>query len=191
MVSTKSRLRLIILGILFILNMISAKSVLGDDYVLNYKPTYNIGAAYYHINQYALKYDGPIYSAVRNWMYPGSGMSNGLWLTRTYNASESDITFYNYNSFDNYNGYTKFFNNGSSVNPDYSQWSYNSIYLNDYYLNSKSVTYKQGVAAHELGHAFGLDEHNTSKYYIMCQAGSGRVTYTVHSEDNRLFNLIH
>lgn len=95
--STKYQWAVIIFSFFLFFSLTSGRTAVGDDYLLNYEPTYNIGAVNYHINQYALKYDGPIISAVSNWMYPGSGMSNGLWLTRTYNASVSDITFYNYN----------------------------------------------------------------------------------------------
>lgn len=72
----------------------------------------------------------------------------------------------------------------SSVDPDESNWKYGQIYYNlDNGLEKKDRKKIIAVYAHEIGHCFGLDENNTNKKSIMCQAAYGRSVTSVQSCD--------
>lgn len=168
--------------------------------VLPYNLTWDINNIHYFITSSATSYATPISAASANWWRPFGPGSNSLYPnTRTYNQTYSAIDYYAYSdSTSNCNAYTTFIINPSqtAVSPYASNWSFGRIYINSYYANRAQGGFplpqtQQGIAAHEQGHVFGLDEHNSNIYSIMCQTSSGRAVYTVQVTDNNYFNVKH
>ena len=84
-----------------------------------------------------------------------------------------------------YNGCTSHTLNRGSVYPNYSDWDTAYITYNTTNgIVDSSVSYLvSAVMAHEIGHAFGLDEYNSNKNSIMCQWNYGRVAIAPTSND--------
>ncbi|MGE5456551.1 MAG: hypothetical protein ACM3O4_05575 [Ignavibacteriales bacterium] len=163
-----------------------------------YNLIWNIESIYYYVDPSAEKYASPISQAAYNWVYTGYGWNNLYPNARTYYIIDSAIDIYSYSYPDGNNGGTNFIARTNvwsgdpyPVDPDIQNWLFGEIYLNDYYLLSKSSTQQQATIAHEMGHVFGLDENNLNQYSIMCQAGAGRQVYTVQQVDNNAFNRKH
>ncbi|CAM2773798.1 matrixin family metalloprotease [Paenibacillus sediminis] len=57
-------------------------------------------------------------------------------------------------------------------------------------MDSMSNAQRQGVSAHEIGHALGLD-HVSDKYQIMCTWGDGRVATSPGSDDIKGVNYLY
>ena len=119
--------------------------------------------------------------AMLNWTNNASYIN--FYITSKRPESVVDI----YGSYDGkelgYNAYTVFRKSWfSSVDPDESNWKYGQIYYNlDNGLEKKDRKKIIAVYAHEIGHCFGLDENNTNKKSIMCQAAYGRSVTSVQS----------
>ncbi|MDF2557390.1 MAG: hypothetical protein K0R71_1218 [Bacillales bacterium] len=158
-----------------------------------YNLTWNIRNIYYYNTTSAQNtYATSISNAAKNWYYPG--WTNSLNpFTRTAIQSQSAIDIYTYNLNDGYNGKCEFYIFGYSSNydPDAIDWDWCKVKLNDYNLSGESLTYIQGVVAHEMGHAFGLKHNNTNQNSIMCESSSGRQVYTVQKVDNDSFRVKH
>lgn len=158
-----------------------------------YKLYWDIGDIHYYTTSDAQsRYGTAISNAAKNWYYPG--WTNPLSpATRTTVQSDSAIDFHTYSVKDGYNGKTelRLFGSTDVYNGDVTSWDWAKISLNNYYLSGKSPssTYVQGVAAHEMGHAFGLKDYNSNPNSIMCTEGYGRAVYTVQKVDNDAFNL--
>ena len=84
-----------------------------------------------------------------------------------------------------YNGYTSHVLNNSGVLPDYSPWdtAYVAYNTTNGYIDSRSSELIIGVFAHEIGHAFGLNENNNNKNSIMCQWQENRFVTVPTSND--------
>ena len=158
---------------------------------------WNIESIYYYVHSSASAYLTPIADAAHNWVYTGHGWNNLYPNQRTTKIIDSAIDIYAYAKSDGVNGYTTFWartnvTSGTAYQVSYNNnWLYNEINLNNTYLSKKTNTYKHGVIAHEMGHCFGLNENNTNKYSIMCQAGYGRAVTTVQEVDQIAFNKKH
>lgn len=163
-----------------------------------YDLIWNIESYYYYLDSSATKYATQIANAANNWVYTGYGWNNLYPNTKTTKIIDSACDFFGYSEVDNTNAYTTFFkrSNGhsgtvSSANPYSSNWLFNEIYLNYFYMDEYSSTTKQGVIAHEFGHAFGLDHNDTNSNSIMCSMSHGRAVYKVQQVDQNAFNAKH
>lgn len=166
--------------------------------LLPYDLIWNIESYRYYVDSSASGYTTPIANAANNWVYTGCGYNRLYPNTQTTNITNSAVDIYGYSANDGRNAYTSFFartngytGNAYSVSPYSHNWLYNEIKLNTASISSYSSNLKQGVVAHEFGHAFGLDENNTNTQSIMCQMGAGRAVYTVQQVDNNSFNAKH
>ena len=139
-----------------------------------------------------------IRDAAYNWEHTGHG-ANPIYLYIKSASSGTAIDFYNTTSgFWGADGQyvlgETFHRNssGARIDPDTSHWLYSEIYLNTDLLNGNYSWERQGTAAHEMGHAFGLAHYtNTTNpnISIMCTTGQGRTVQTVQPEDNEAINI--
>ena len=160
---------------------------------------WSIDKYYYYLHSSGTKYATEIANAANNWVYTGYGWNNLYPNTKTDNIIDSACDFYTYYAQDGINGITLFYkrSNGHSgtvseiADGDVSDWLFNDIRLNTNYMDRYSSTIRQGVIAHEFGHAFGLKHNNTNPNSIMCQMVSGRAVYKVHLVYHTAFNKKH
>lgn len=136
----------------------------------------------FYITSSASTYATTIQNAINSWIYTTDrlGVSTSISWARTYTQSSSVMDLY----------YGQYFSSGVlagttfwlfqvNVDPTTQNWGWGKIQLNQSTTstggyNNLTPYNRQGTAAHEIGHVFGLDETNTDKTSIMCQLGSGR-----------------
>ena len=134
-----------------------------------------------------------ITGAANNWMYPGSGMSNPIYMQFVSSTYGSKIDVYCQNdSYWTNQGYydvlaeTKHYYSGVVIHPNSRNWSFTEIHINDdnFRLSSFTNDQAQGTMIHEMGHTLGLNENNDNPYSVMCQLGAGRIVQRVQECDN-------
>lgn len=145
-----------------------------------------------------------IKGGANNWMYPGYGMSNPIYIQFVSSNYGSKMDFYcASNSFFantapswvTVAACTEFYDsNENKVFPKINNsvsWYYAKIYINNdvFKKDSFSDNEAQGTIIHEMGHAFGLDHNNDNKYSIMCQSAQGRQVERVTTYDNNSINV--
>lgn len=138
-----------------------------------------------------------ITNAANNWMYPGSGMGNPIYINFVGSNYGSMMDFHlNYDAYfggnrDTY-AWTRMFNGSGALTwPWNANWSYAEIHINDdmYRLPSFSNNQALGTTIHEMGHAFGLAHDYVNRYSIMCTLDYGRVVQRVQPPDNDAINI--
>lgn len=153
------------------------------DYVLNGGVgNWGYSTRNYYITSSASSYASIIQDAMDSWIYTTSrlGVSTSISWSRTYTQSSSYMDFYYGQYFtSNTLAATSFWLYQTQINPAAQNWGWGKIQLNQSPtttggFNNLSAFNKQGTAAHEIGHVFGLDDTNTITSSIMCQLGSGR-----------------
>lgn len=122
-------------------------------------------------------------TAVANWedAIGEDNVSIGYILKSSINNTTIRIDAVNDDTYPNNknNAWTWFCNsNGRHINQYNQDWTYNTITINTYNTAKKSNSLKKGIIAHELGHCFGLDEHNSMRASIMCQSSHNRSVTT-------------
>ncbi|MBQ3546528.1 MAG: hypothetical protein IJA34_16315 [Lachnospiraceae bacterium] len=126
--------------------------------------------------------------ALDSWMDTSvNGMANYISFVQTSNESQATLKIIISADGETcgYNGKTNFFFNYGRVLPNASPWdravvTYNTTngVISEY--ESEAIT---SVFAHEIGHAFGLDENNSNTNSIMCQWDEGRSVMLPTSND--------
>lgn len=142
-----------------------------------------------------------IKNAAYNWEHTGHGL-NPIYLYEKSSSSGTAMDFFakpasfwgtNGSSID---GQTSMRNSsGVEVNPEASNWLYSEIYLNSTLMSSSRYTdaIKQGVTAHEMGHAFGLKhyiyyDYARSLLYPYTFSTNNLRSLVVTAEDNEAIN---
>lgn len=153
------------------------------DYVLNGGVgNWGYSTRNFYITPSASSYASIIQDAMDSWIYTTSrlGVSTSISWSRTYTQSSSYMDFYygQYFSSDFLAG-TTFWLYQTQIDPSAQNWGWGKIQLNQSSTsiggyNNLSAYNKQGTAAHEIGHVFGLADTNTITSSIMCQLGYGR-----------------
>lgn len=132
---------------------------------------------YYWIDSSASSSTTYISNAYSSWINTSHILSTPISWRQTTTKTDGTVEFYGYNARDGANGYTTFWRYSSSVNPRNENWGWCKVYYN-YAYNAGQSTF-----AHEIGHTMGLDENNTNRYRIMCQAAYGRSVSSPQYDD--------
>lgn len=170
--------KLIIKGALLVsvIFFAGAKMVSAATPIFPYRLINGVTNRYYTISTVINAYTTSTQQAVYDWNNSVGSPSTitPIWFIKTTNYSASVVDFYGSNDGNSgYNGYTAFFTSQAQVSPNYYNWRWSSIHLNQYYMNGYSSSVRKGVAAHEFGHAMGLRDYNANWYSIMCQMDDG------------------
>ncbi len=112
-------------------------------------------------------------SGVTAWTNSGAGVSFTYWGS----TSGAEITVKTYSANDGNEAVT-YINLTSTICNGWQQTNNAAIQLNDLNIQSYGVGRVQSVAAHELGHALGLD-HNTGAVIMNTDGKARYVTYGV------------
>lgn len=145
-----------------------------------------------------------IVDAVNNWMYTGYGDNPfyGVYVSSTY-GSNMDIYAVNESYFDSLpstdNMYrvagvtVRYGTDGIPVDPRYNDWFFAEIRFNHDLFSETLFPNEQAnaVLAHEMGHAFGLDENPGNSYSIMFPKIDGCNVVKVQKVDNDALNSIY
>lgn len=154
-----------------------------------YEKVTGITNEYYYVTSgVSSTYENEIDDAVDDW----ESEVNDLLLRSTSSQSSSNMDFYTYSINNNVLGYTEFYTNSvQDVGAPNKNWYWNKIYLNTETLDDYNNAKKQGVSAHEIGHALGLAHDNTNPDVLMCQSSYGRTVETVQNDDRDGVNNIY
>lgn len=143
-----------------------------------------------------------IKDAAYNWEHTGHGL-NPIYLYEKSSSSGTAMDFFakpssfwgtNGSSID---GQTSMRNSsGTEINPESSNWLYSEIYINSTLLSGDSRytdAIRQGVIAHEMGHAFGLKHYVYTDYarsllYPYTFSTNNLRSVVVTAEDNEAIN---
>lgn len=139
-----------------------------------------------------------ITGGANNWMYPGSGMSNPIYIKYVSSNYGSNMdfyakpkTFWSTSIRDYVMAETQHYDDSDvRIQGGSRDWYSAMILINDdnfkedWFSNEEA----QGTIIHEMGHALGLNENNTNPNSIMCQLGSGRTVQRVQQVDNNAVN---
>ena len=116
-----------------------------------------------------------------------NGIANYISFEKTKDSLDAEIfiTISSDGSDARYNGYTVHTLNRGSVDPRHTSWDTADIVYNNTngYIDSSKSYLVSAVIAHEIGHAFGLDENNANRNSIMCQWQAGRTAVSPTCND--------
>lgn len=139
-----------------------------------------------------------IKTGANNWMYPGSEMSNAIYIKFVSSNYGSNMDFYSKTKTywsasirDRVLAETLHFDSSENQVQNHDKnWYYAKILINDDNFKKSSFSNEnaQGTIIHEMGHAFGLAHNNTNPNSIMCQTSSGRKVQRVQYVDNNAIN---
>lgn len=107
-----------------------------------------------------------------------------IWFTKTTLRSKSVVDiFVNSNFSNDWLAQTTYYVNSTNINPHFQKWYWAKIEYNTARMQFCTAFERQGTAAHEFGHAIGLDEHNSNPGSIMCQLKYDRYVNKAQSYD--------
>lgn len=145
-----------------------------------------VGSICYYVDSSASSYTSYINTGINRWT--NSGYSPTLiHMTAVSSNYATDVDYYAQNASEfivsSVISETTYFTSSGVNVSGRSSYYYAEIRINRDEISYCSSYEKIGTMAHELGHAFGLDENNSNTSSIMCQLSSGRTVNTVSSED--------
>jgi hypothetical protein len=160
-----------------------------------YKLTGGVTYKKYYISSSATSFVADVDTAVNQWMFP-IGATNKISFTKTTTYMDSIMDIYaQYATTGTYqitNAWTEigYLNPPRQLAYPDSNYDGGVIYLNTYNVTA-GQTRTVGVAAHEMGHVFGLFDNNTNVNAVMCQEGSGRAVTRAGTDDNNGVNYLY
>ncbi len=182
----KKRMAIILLVVLLMFS-VSLSANAAANKIGNYVLNGGVGSGGYYNREFyitssASTYASTIQNSMDSWIYTTArlGVSTSISWTRTYAQSSSVMDIYYGQYFSsNIAAGTSFWLYQTSINPATQNWGWGKIQLNQSATstggyNNLTPYNRQGTAAHEIGHVFGLDETNADTTSIMCQLGYGR-----------------
>ncbi len=174
----------------------------------NYKLTWNIESIYYYIDGSAPGYSGTIKAASNNWVYTGCGYNKLYPNTQTTNKKGSAVDIYaSYYGKYTFTAVTYTFKkvDGNNVMVNWvgvipyregtgvpkENYTFAEIHINnDIFDAYTDFNVRQGIIAHEFGHAWGLG-HNPENMSSIMYNYDNRAVYTIQQVDNDAFNALY
>lgn len=148
-------------------------------------------------NENVFEQNKHISNAIKNWEHTGHGY-NPIYMRRKNNNKGTAIDFHHarkdhWNDAGNLKNYimgeTVHRNgHGTGIDGNIQNWLFSDIYLCIDNLGPRTYGEIQGTIAHEIGHAFGLDEYYNNRNSIMYPILDYRLVHTVQKEDNDAIN---
>lgn len=162
----------VVLLVILLLSLLFAQSSYAY-YLFGKKLNYGVYNRAYYVGMSSPSYVNPTVAAVADWNWAvnpsdnGSGVDVLFWWTT--NMSEASIRFWGENlPTQTWTGLTRFFSsNGNQISPSQYNWSYSSIIFNTDNAPAGQYNYMKAIAAHEMGHAFGLAHNSYDTGVIM------------------------
>lgn len=141
----------------------------------------------YYVDSSASSYTSSINTGINRWTNSGYSPSDFIHMTAVSSNYATDVDYYAFDEEDfpvsSVTALTTYFSSSGMGTSDARPYYYTEILINKDAFASFTSFEKIGTMAHELGHAFGLDENNKNTSSIMCQISSGRTVNKVSSED--------
>ena len=145
--------------------------------IFGYKMNKGVTDRQYFITSSAQVYYQEIGQAMYDWnnSVGAPWIYTPIWFYSTIQITASEIDFYVQTQGFNTLGITYHYLGSHTIYPWNGNWDWARIYMNDA-GTIKDLTWlgRKSVAAHEIGHAFGL-AHYSSTTSIMCQLENGRL----------------
>ena len=141
----------------------------------------------YYVDSTASSYTSYINTGIKRWTNSGYSPSNFIKMTAVSSNWATDVDYYAKNGKDmliwSSLAETIFFTSSGSACGSAVQYYYAEITINKDNIGSTTSYERIGTMAHELGHAFGLNENNGDASKIMCQLDAGRTVNTVSAAE--------
>lgn len=137
----------------------------------------------YYVDSSANSYTSYINTGIRRWTDGGHSPSDFINMTAVSSNYATDVDYYAKGMMDMFAvgalAETMYFTSSGAETSGRNSYYFTEISINIDTFGNRTSFQKIGTMAHELGHAFGLEENNSSTSRIMCQLGSGRTVNTV------------
>lgn len=184
-----------LLSVLLIL--IVSTQVNAEDITPTYPHRFSRGVSNtcYYIDSSVSQFTNRINGAARNWEVTGFGY-NPIHMTAVSSNKGTHMDFYGkhedwFGAGQVIYGETVRYNSWEGrVSGEVEDWFFTQIRLNVDDIPLCTVADQQGIAAHEMGHAFGL-KHNSSPYSIMFLGVKDWLTSVVAKCDHDAINLLY
>ena len=151
----------------------------------------------YYIHSSISDYTVRINEAANNWVNTGFGY-NPIYMTLVSSNRGTHMDFYGRHDdwFGEGNegivGLTQHCDaNEYWINPEETDWFFAAISLDIDDLPFNTIADQKGIAAHEMGHAFGLKHYDNNRYSIMYPYINLSLTSVVAQCDHDAINLIY
>lgn len=178
----------IILGVFILMGSLDTRSIVKGAYLM--PPTLRGLSGGVLNKRYYIASDNPYANITKKGVYDWNNsvaapeVWTPIWFTQTTNRSSSIVDFMvNSNYTYEWLAQTTYFVGSTPIYPQLQKWYWAKIEYNVARMQFSTAFERQGTAAHEFGHALGLNEHNLNPGSIMCQLKYGRYVSQAQSYD--------
>lgn len=129
-----------------------------------------------------------IVTGVDQWTYATRywGVTTPILYYRTDDRPSSNMDHYKVSSVNSWWGLTQFIRNGVQVNPASQDWVGSKVPLDGDFVNCPN---KQGVIAHEQGHAMGLAHTFSGTNIMRADIGQGGLNWLTRAQPDDLYGI--
>lgn len=154
---------------------------------------YGVNSQYYWLDSTAENaHPTAIPAGVDHW---NSTTDTPVWYTRTYTKSESRLDFYRTSTSSNsYCAITAMYVDTSEVDPFSSNWVWARVYIDPLLADTSACgpdTHRDGIIAHEMGHAMGLAHNPSNSSSLMYTYISSTSVDSPNGDDRNGINSLY